>query len=84
MKPKDIFSLAVRLLGLVFVYLGFKTLPVVFSNPNTLIIVACYFAAAWWLIGGAQLLVSRAYPEASSEPQRGTDIPGGVSAKADA
>jgi len=27
MKPKDIFSLAVRLLGLVFLYLGLQALP---------------------------------------------------------
>jgi len=64
MKPKEIFNLAIRLLGLFFVYLGFKAVPMVFwDGGRSLLFVACYFAVAWWLIGGAELLMSRAYPD---------------------
>jgi hypothetical protein len=82
MKPTDLFNLAIRLLGLVFVYLGFRAVPVAFFDKGrSLLFVACYFAVAWWLIGGARLLMQRAYPTAGAEPQSGGEIAGGAGAK---
>jgi hypothetical protein len=71
MKPRDIFHLAIRLLGLVFVYLSFKAVPVIFlDGGRSLLFVACYFVAALWLIGGAQFLMDRAYPDDEAEVHR--------------
>jgi hypothetical protein len=78
MKPrdlfKDIFGLAVRLLGLVFLYFGLNAvLPILDLGAietagkgdilNAILPVAFNLAVAWWLLGGG-LLVRRAYPEA--------------------
>jgi hypothetical protein len=84
MKPRDIFKLAIRLLGLWFVYLGITNLPMVFETYKALLYVAVDAVAAWWLIGGASLLVNRAYPDATAESQKPTEIPGGVGTKAEA
>jgi hypothetical protein len=70
---KDIFSLAVRILGLVFLCLGLKDVPAVLDVPtilngdkveilSTLLPVVFNLAVGWWLIGGG-LLIRRAYPE---------------------
>jgi hypothetical protein len=76
MKPKDIFLLAVRLLGLVFLYHGLSSLPTVMQLFFTksianyvigVILVMWPLAVAWYLIGGAPLLMNLAYPEASRE-----------------
>ncbi|MGD0251983.1 MAG: hypothetical protein ABSC01_04745 [Verrucomicrobiota bacterium] len=79
MKPrdifKDIFGLAVRLLGLVFLYLGLSAVPLLLDFGaietagksdllNTILPIIFNLAVAWWLIGGG-LLIRRAYPEAS-------------------
>lgn len=79
MKPrdifKDIFSLAVRLLGLVFLYFGLSAVPsfLDFGAIETagrgdllsaILRIVFNLAVAWWLIGGG-LLIRRAYPEAS-------------------
>jgi hypothetical protein len=79
MKPrdifKDIFSLAVRLLGLVFLYLGLSAVTPLLdfgaietagrSDIITAILpIAFNLAVAWWLLGG-RLLIRRAYPETS-------------------
>ncbi|HEX3628045.1 MAG TPA: hypothetical protein VH280_21755 [Verrucomicrobiae bacterium] len=72
MKPKDIFGLAVRLLGLLFLYYGLRAvMPLLdlelIENPdktdiiNTLMPVVFNLAVAWWLLGGG--LARRAYPE---------------------
>ncbi|HLZ55092.1 MAG TPA: hypothetical protein VKS19_11485 [Verrucomicrobiae bacterium] len=77
---KDIFTLAVRLLGLVFLYLGLSAVPPLLdfgaletaaqSDIVTAILPIVFnLAVAWWLLGG-ELLIRRAYPEA-----RGTSIP---------
>lgn len=63
MKAKDIFGLAVRLLGLMLFYHSFMSLPMVISNVPMLIVLACNVAAGWWLVGGAPQLMRRAYPE---------------------
>jgi hypothetical protein len=34
-----------------------------------ILIVACYLGIAWWLIGGAKLLMKRAYPDTDSAPK---------------
>jgi len=80
MKPKDIFGLAVRLLGLLFLYFGLKAvMPMLdlelIENPdksdviNGLMPVVFNLAIAWWLLGGG--LARRACPEPkTSEPAR--------------
>jgi hypothetical protein len=70
---KDIFSLAVRLLGLVFLYLGlsavtplldFSALQTANAGDiiNALLPVIFNLLVAWWLLGG-RWLIRRAYPE---------------------
>ena len=78
MKPKDIFKdifgLAVRLLGLVFLYFGLSAVPSMLDFGaietagksdilNAILPIVFNLAVAWWLIGGG-LLIRRAYPEA--------------------
>ena len=78
MKPKDIFGLAVRLLGLLFLYFGLRAvMPMLdlelIENPdkndiiNGLMPIIFNLAIAWWLLGGG--LARRAYPESKiTEP----------------
>lgn len=72
---KGIFGLAVRLLGLVFLYLGLSAVPSLLdlgaletaarSDIFTAVLPIVFnLAVGWWLIGGG-LLIRRAYPEAS-------------------
>ncbi len=73
MKPKDIFHLAVRLLGLVFFYLGVRSAVGVWYAHGSgitppILTAVCYLGVAWWLVGGAPLFMDRAYPEADSAP----------------
>jgi hypothetical protein len=88
MKAKEIFGLAVRLLGLFFIYLAARELPVLFTQPADktvvqILLTAAFFAGVgWWLIGGAPLLLKRAYPEANKQ-QQGGEI-SSQTAKADA
>lgn len=73
MKPRDLFSLAVRLLGLFFIYLAARALPIVFSGPPDQVVVGAiltvvfYVVVGWWLLGGARLLVKRAYPATNGD-----------------
>jgi hypothetical protein len=73
MKPKDIFGLAVRLLGLYFLYLGLNALAQmlgsdIINSPEKMDIVYALLPVAfdlvigWWLLRGG-LLVRWAYPE---------------------
>ena len=79
MKPgdifKDIFGLAVRLLGLVFLYFGLSAVPPLLdlgaietaakSDIITAVVPIVFnLVVAWWLIGSG-FLIRRAYPEAS-------------------
>ena len=75
MKPRDIFGLAVRLLGLFFLYLGLRAVPPLLDLEaignagksdiiNAILPIAFHLLVAWWLLGGG-LLMRRAYPEAS-------------------
>ncbi len=70
---KDIFTLAVRLLGLVFLYLGlsavtplldFGAMETAANSDLVTAILPIVFnlAVAWWLLGGG-MLIRRAYPE---------------------
>lgn len=78
MKPgeifKGIFGLAVRLLGLVFLYFGLSAVPALLdlgaieTAARTDIVsaalpIAFNLVVAWWLIGGG-FLIRRAYPDA--------------------
>lgn len=78
MKPKDIFKLAVQLLGLAFVYHGLTTLPVMVTAIYTAltgahlvsfiltILMAIWpLAVAYWLLSGAPLLMRIAYPDSN-------------------
>ena len=78
MKPKDIFSIALRLLGLVFLYFGLMTVPPMASlffrairEPgdfmSSLFTVVWLLLVARWLLRGAPLLVHLAYPEPSGQ-----------------
>ena len=75
---KDIFTLAVRILGLVFLYLGLSAVtPLLdFSAIETadksdlitaILPIVFNLAVAWWLLGGGRL-IRRAYPETPGIP----------------
>ena len=75
MKPKDIFGLAVRILGLVFFYHLLLAVPTIIGFSGgcgwlqlgvVAIGIALALAVIWWLIGGAPLLTNRAYPDEGS------------------
>jgi len=96
MKPRDIFGLAVRLLGLFFLYLGLRAMSPVLDLEaignagksdiiNAILPVAFNLLVAWWLLGGG-LLMRRAYPDASriqdhSQPQAERTTPAANSAQ---
>lgn len=82
MKPKEIFILAVRLLGLYFFYTGLKDLDVpalmdvtILKGDNlddvisTLLPMVFNLAVGWWLLGCA-FLIRRAYPESAKISER--------------
>ena len=49
MKPRDLFSLAVRLLGLYFVCVAARTLPVTFSVPPPQVVAGTLLTVAFHL-----------------------------------
>jgi len=61
MNARQIFSLAVRLVGLLFVYHGLSRLPGIFVSTSmeatfmALISSAFYLACAWWMLVGGPL-----------------------------
>jgi len=69
MKPKDIFILVIRVLGLVFLYHGLSALvPLLFSAAIlpfavSALMVVWQLLLAYWLLRGAPLLMRIAYPE---------------------
>lgn len=86
MKPKDIFQLAVRILGLIFLYQGLTALPsiapVIFTAffggqivgfMAALLVAVWPLAIAYWLMRGAQFIMCLAYPDTmkTSEPEIG-------------
>jgi hypothetical protein len=79
MKPKDIFSLAVRLFGLIFVYHALQVLPAAAGQfflafPQfrvgamfvALLTVGWPIVVSYWFLRGAPLIVRTAYPEAEA------------------
>lgn len=84
MKSIDIFHLAIRLLGLFFIYRAVEMAPAIYVGlPNRLafgsiLAISTYIAVGWWLVGGAPLLMQRAYPESWI---KGRDVAGGVDPK---
>ena len=95
MKPSDIFGLAVRLLGLVFLYLGLRGISLLLDLGametaskndvlNAILPIAFNLLVAWWLLGGGWL-ARRAYPDAPKIPDNllplaGRGMPAGNSA----
>lgn len=86
MKPKEFFNLAVRLLGLIFLYHGLREAPLYVSTITTaflgahlggliwsLLHTAWPFAIAYWLLRGAPLLMRIAYPHAGSRAGNGRE-----------
>jgi hypothetical protein len=73
MKQKEIFSLAVRLLGLVFLYHGLSVLPgvlpMIFSPGSVgnfvggILMLGWPLVVAYWLVRGGTPLVRIAYPD---------------------
>jgi hypothetical protein len=92
MKPKDMFSLAVRILGLVFVYQGLLSLPgvtpMIFSGTLSNALMGA-FTFAWpllvgrWLLRGAPLLMRMAFPDAGGQSESGRDFAAGIGKKMD-
>lgn len=84
MKSKEILNLAVRLLGLVFLYHGLQTLPVAIGQVIGLFgirmdmslgaLLSLIFMTAWpfvvsfWLLRGAPLVMRTAYPDGVDAP----------------
>ena len=92
MKTKDLFVLAVRLLGLYFIAVGLKNLDVPAFMDLTilkgddaddvisaLLPVAYNVVIGWWLLRG-NFLVRRAYPEPAKLPHYSSPAPFPVSA----
>jgi hypothetical protein len=78
MKPRDLFGLTVRILGLIFLYLGLKDMPMLLDVPAlmsgdksdiiaAILPVTFNLAVACWLMRGT-LLIRWAYPEATRIP----------------
>jgi hypothetical protein len=76
MKSKEVFGIAVRLIGLVFLYQGLSSVPTAVANicpvfPHFLWrnIFPSIFLTGWpllvgyWMVCGAPWLMQRAYPE---------------------
>jgi hypothetical protein len=76
MKPKDIFGLIVRLLGLIFLYKSAENVPLAisyifplyrsFSGPGILsafFLVGWPLAVAYWFLRGAPPISTIAYPD---------------------
>ena len=79
MKPHDIFNLAMRLIGLIFLYQGLSSVPAAVHNfcpifPRfnfgsllpSLLLVGWPMAVGLWLIKGAPWLMRWAYPNQTS------------------
>ena len=91
MKPRDIFKLAVRLLGLIFLYQGLQALAPAavqlcreLPRINSDMIVMTLVSAGWpllvayWLLRGAPLVMGIAYPDATDSAKPETPIGGAL------
>ena len=81
MKAKDIFGLALRLIGLMFLYQGLNLFPTALSSicpvfPHiywrniipSIILVGWPLLVAYWLIRGGQPLLKLAYGDENRTP----------------
>lgn len=81
MKPKDIFNLVLRLIGLLFLYQGLASVPAAVQNfmpvfPHfqfrtlfpSVVLIGWPLFIAWWLIRGAPWIMRIAYPEQTNQP----------------
>jgi hypothetical protein len=93
MKPKDLFNLAIRVLGLVFLYHGLSALPaliplilsaVVLPFAVAALMAAWQFLLAYWLLRGAPLLMRIAYPETPGRSESEQPVFAATERKADA
>lgn len=80
MKSKDIFNVAIRIIGLAFLYQGLVMVPTavglfcpVFPHFNFRTLLPSTFmvgwplVVAWWMVRGAPLLMRLAYPSEGNE-----------------
>lgn len=88
MKPKEIFGLAVRIIGLIFLYQGLSAVPNAIASicpvfphfffrnlwPSFLLIAWPVFLG-YWLVRGAPWLMRLAYGEPLPESQEGAVAP---------
>ena len=83
MKEKDMFALAVRILGLVFLYQGLSRIPEGIAQCVLLVLdskttsiggasvdFAYRLSLGFWLVRGSPLLMHIAYPAEKSEQDR--------------
>ena len=93
MKPKDIFNLAIRVLGLVFLYHGLSGLPtlipMLFSGaviPFAVggLMVAWQLLLGYWFLRGAPPIMRIAYPEEAGHRESEQPVFGATEKKADA
>lgn len=72
MKTQDLFGLAVRILGLIFLYEALVALPACIGAVTSgavenavggIVLVAGAFVVAYWLIRNADWVVRLSYPE---------------------
>ena len=84
MKAKDIFGVAVRFIGLLFLYQSLSAVPSAITSvcpafPHfywknllpSLIVVGWPLLVAYWLVRGAPLLMRLAYREDGAEKDKG-------------
>jgi hypothetical protein len=97
MKPQDILKLAVRLLGLIFLYQGLQALPTALVQfcaairimNSGMILTSVMFAGwpllvAYWLLRGASLIMRTAYPDSEGRSEPETRIGGALGKQTDA
>lgn len=84
MKPKDLFTLAVRILGLVMIYHVLTTVPLLFHAPfEAWLYAAFYLAAAWWLLT-TRWLIRLVYPDEQPAENKNPELAAGLAKKTDA
>ena len=93
MKPKDIFKLAIRVLGLVFLYHGLSGLPtlipLLFSGAVipfavSALMVVWQLILGYWFLRGAPFIMRVAYPETAERQDSEQPVFGATEKKADA
>ena len=76
---REVFNLAMRLVGLLMLYQGVSALAIRLSSDKIYTAVV-FLVPAWWLLTGAYPIARRAYPEAG-EAETGAQVHGGASEK---